>query len=366
MMQLNAPYRLMVTARDLVVAEGEWWDTLTDDMKKMYIKEHPDSKYAKEPIGNGTPSKPETPGKPTGQGRGQGLVKQAEQPQVPKKFGPKDQQTRKALDALPRPIKKFVDSGETKKGSKARKETATKVKSSSHTAARGVLKDAVGVVKGLNSTRNILNGKPQPGDFNKVASFVGNVLGASAMTALIGSTGPVGILTFLAVKHLAAPALYNIAKSALAKPPPAGEPGYGYWKDKNTWVPLSKKEFDNLTDEEVEHYQDTGEDKEGKFNAIENGNPKDEYGDWKDGNWVPRKSVRSSVVTATEDEQQMQKLIDAISDYADSGDIPPEAWKAAIAQMHGEQIKKQKEQQEVLDDAENEVGEYEDSHEQGT
>lgn len=353
MQELNATYRLLVTGSRLVTAEGEWWDTLTDDMKKLYIKEHPDSKHAKESIGNGTPSAP-TLG-PTGQGRGQGLVKHPINQTTPVKFGPKDEQTKQALKNLPRPVQSFVNKGGTKSGSKPRKENAEKVKASSPSLARGILKDSVGVAKGLNSIRNMVNGKPNPGDFKKAASFVGTILGTSAMMALLGASGPVGFLTFMAIKHVAAPELYGLVKKSLAKKPPAGEPGYGYWKDKDTWVPLSKKEWDSLTDEEVNDYQKTGNDKEGKFNNFENNNPKDEHGYWDKGRWVPQskadwerdydkrgpgsrkdlpsKRRHASVVTATDDEQMLQALIDNIAEYAAAGEIDPDAWKAAIAEM---------------------------------
>jgi hypothetical protein len=94
-------------------------------------------------------------------------------------------------------------------------------------------------------------------------------LGASVMTAALGTTGPVGILTFMAIKHLAAPALFGIAKKALANKSPGPK--------------------------------------------LEN----------------------ASVVSASDDEDSMKALIEGLSDYAENGEIPPEAWKAAIAELGG-------------------------------
>jgi hypothetical protein len=348
MKALNASYRLLVTAG------GEWWDTLTDEMKKQYIEEHPDSQYAKG-FGLSSPKqevkKPGQAVKPTGQGKGLGPVKPS--------FGPRDPATKQALRNLPPKVQKFVNDGGTAKGSEARKKTGQEVKAKSPGLARGILKDAVGVAKGAASIRNIVNAKPKPGDFGKAASFIGNVLGATAFATVLGTTGPVGILTFMAVKHLAAPQLYRIAQKAFSKrPPPQGwddkETGYGYWKDDNTWVPMSKKEWDKISDEEVNEYQDTGHDPHGKFKNAEKKGTRDLSGDdhgyWENGKWHPqskedwvrdfknrgpgsRGDIRSALVNASPDEEGMQKLIEALCDYAENGEIPPEAWKAAIAEM---------------------------------
>ena len=352
MQELNATYRLLVTGSRLVTAEGEWWDTLTDDMKKLYIKEHPDSKHAKESIGNGTPSAPVQG--PTGQGRGHGLVKPK-----PISFGPKDEQMKQALKNLPKPVQSFVRKGETKAGSKPRKENAQKVKASSPSLARGILKDSVGVAKGLNSIRNMVNGKPNPGDFKKAASFVGTILGTSAMMALLGASGPVGFLTFMAIKHVAAPELYSLVKKSLAKKPPADADEHGYWDEKGQWVPQSKKEWE----QNFEHPQKKVRAPEQKGPVA---NEKDEHGYWEDGQWIPqskadwerdydkrgpgskkdmRPKQRASVVTATDDEQMLQALIDNIAEYAAAGEIDPEAWKAAIAEMS--QTEPKKEEQEA-------------------
>jgi hypothetical protein len=318
--QIRAAQRLLVTA------EGEWWDSLTDDMRKMYIDEHPDSKYAK---GYQMHKHPGTEGqKPA----------QPEQPKGP--AGPKDPETQERLRRLPKPVQKFVQSGGTAKGSKARKETGSKIKAQNHTLARGVLKDVAGAASGIRSTYNLLNGKPKEGDAKKIASFMANVLGATVVTAAIGATGPVGILTFLAIKHIGAPILADIAKDAwkdLTEPTdwkPSGRgtaenPDYGYWKDKDTWVPIPKKDWENMTDKEANDYFDKGHDPSGKFKSLE-----DKHLKPKTTSALDR--LGASTVTATEDEEYMKALLDGICDYAEDGDVPDDAWKAAIAELEGQ------------------------------
>lgn len=308
-MKINAAQRLLVTA------EGEWWDSLTDDMREQYLNEHPDSEYAKGYAHRKDPQKPGTgPAQPDTQ-----------QPPATV-YGPSDKGTQQALRNLPKPVQKFVDSGGTKKGSKERKKAAEAIKPQNFKLARGILKDTVGAASGINSVHNMLNGKPKPGDGKKVASFIGNILGASVTIAALGAGGPVGLLTFMAIKHLAAPALYKMAQKALTKPPPATDSGdgdYGYWKDKNTWVSIPKKEWESLTDKEVNDYQDKGIDKGGKFKALE-----DKHG---------TRPVHSSAADANADEELMKHLLDGICEYAESGDIPDDAWKAAIAELNGQQ-----------------------------
>jgi len=152
-----------------------------------------------------------------------------------------------------------------------------------------------------------VNGKPKEGDFKKAASFIGNVLGASVMTAALGTTGPIGLLTFMAVKHVAAPALFRVVQKAFSKPPPKGwtdEDSYGYWEN-GKWVPESKEEWER------------------NYDSRDNDHEKH----------VPKRLQNASLVSASDDEEYMKALIDGISEYAEEGEIPPEAWKAAIAEL---------------------------------
>jgi len=274
--QINAAQRL------LVVAEGEWWDSLTDDMRKQYIDEHPDSKYAK-----GYQMHKQ------GQGQAPSPSGQAPKAQKPA-FGPQDTETQERLRRLPKPVQKFVQSGGTAKGSEARKETATGLKAQSQRLARGVVKDVAGAAAGVKSAYDILNGKPKEGDVAKVGKLIANILGASVVTAAIGATGPVGILTFLAIKHLAAPKLAEIAKNS--------------WHDMKARSELKKKE---------KEAPESRSDQPQSASALDR--------------------LAGSVVTATDDEEYMKHLLDGICDYAADGEIPDDAWKAAIAELEGQQ-----------------------------
>lgn len=323
--------RLNAAAR-LVVAEGEWFDMLSDDMKKQYIEEHPDSKYAKG-YKLQSPSKPMQPGP---------NPKAPQQPQQPKKL---NQRTEESLKKLPKSAQQFVKKGGTKPNSPARKQSAAQVRAAAPKLARGILKDSVGVATGIVAMRNLLEFKPKDGDFKKAASLVGTVLGTSAMMAVLGASGPVGFLAFMAVKHVAAPKLYDVVKNALAPDVKQKrddyDPQFGYWKDKDTWVPISEEEYDSLTDDEVNEYQRTGRDPHGKFNQFENrklhkpdaDNNEVEDVDFKE---IPHSAAvlrLANLATATDDEKQMIALIQGLSDFAASGEIPEKAWATAIEEM---------------------------------
>jgi hypothetical protein len=314
-MKLLAAYRLLVTA------EGEWWDTLTDEMKKMYIEEHPDSKYAKG-YGLGQPKQDtEQPGKPDEHVRKPGVPVKP----VQRQFGPRDAQTQEALKTLPPAVKKFVSSGETKAGSKTRKKEADSVKAAAPSVARKVLKDVAGVASGLRSAHNVLQGKPKPGDAKKIASLVGTILGTSAMMAALGATGPVGFLAFMAVKHIAAPELANIVRRAIAPRDDGNDDPdeYGYYepdgKGGRKWNPMTREEYHRTFDDPSF---------ENRHGITDGKRPKKHDNRSDDMDYS-----RASVVTATDDEKLMTSLIQGIADYAANGDIPSDAWKAAIHEM---------------------------------
>lgn len=339
--QINAAARL-------IVAEGEWFDALTDDMKKQYIEEHPDSKYAK----GYKLSRPHEPVKPK-------PMQQIKQPPQGLKL---DRDTEQKLQKLPKSAQKFVKSGGTKANSKSRKRSAARVRADAPKLARGIIKDSIGIAGGLAAMHRMLEFRPDKGDYKKAASFVGTLLGTSAMMGVLGASGPVGFLAFMAVKHVAAPTLYNIVKDGLSagkdlvqkkKRDPYNK-DFGYWKDDDTWVPLSEDEYDKLTDEEVDQYRKTGKDPTGRFKEFEDRHSRhvpeegeDNYGFWENGKWHPQteeewkrpKDVShaalrlASLLTATDEEKQLTDVIKALSDYVESGEIPDKAWKAAIAEM---------------------------------
>lgn len=342
MLKINAASRLLVTA------EGEWFHSLPEEMQKQYIEEHPDSKYAKGyrpkgdqpsiPRQNTAPNDPQShqnqPGVQTPMGAPQRLQRPPAQlvkprPQLPKK-------TEEALKHVPKPVGRALKNGGMKPKSKERVEIAEKLKAHTPRLARGMIKDTMGAAKGLASTYNIVvKGKPEKGDFKKVASMFGTILGSSVMAAAIGTTGPVGFLAFMAVKHMAAPALYRLAQSAFHPPP---EPdSYGYWEDEDTWVDIPKKQWEQMTDDDVDKIQ--------KQKAQEKLKQRQAEGKWKHGEWnpKPRERKHASVVTATDEEKQMTVLLNKLLEFVASGDIPKEAMEKAVYQMADSQIRTDRE-----------------------
>lgn len=360
MLKINAASRLLVTA------EGEWFHSLPEEMQKQYIEEHPDSKYAQGyrpkgdqpsiPRQNTAPNDPQShqnqPKVQTPMGAPQRLQRPPAQlvkprPQLPKK-------TEEALKHVPKPVGKALRNGGMKPKSKERVEIAERLKAHTPRLARGMIKDTMGAAKGLASTYNIVvKGKPEQGDFKKVASMFGTILGSSVMAAAIGTTGPVGFLAFMAVKHMAAPALYRLAQSAFHPPP---EPdSYGYWADEDTWVDIPKKEWERMTDKEADRIYKEGQQKK----ALE----KHGHGYWDKGQWHPQPRAEwekdfdkrgrgkrsdigkqgASVVTATDEEKQMTVLLNKLLEFVASGDIPEEAMEKAVYQMADSQIRTDRE-----------------------
>lgn len=326
---MSAPMNVHAAAR-LIVAEGEWFDQLSDEMQQQYIEEHPDSKYAK---GYGLSKRLQSPHKPV-----QPKPAPAEPPKPPQT--PKlDQRTEESLRRLPPEAQKFVKTGGTTPNSKSRKQSAEQVRAAAPKLARNIIKDSLGVANGLIAVHRLLDGKGKKGDVKQVASLVGTILGTSVMMAALGASGPVGFLAFMAVKHVAAPELFDIVKGALGggsepekkEKPKSQQPEqtehpddaifdqedeggeYGYW-DKGKWHPQSKEDWER-------DYESRGP---GKRSDI-----------WSKQHAALRLSA--SLITATDDEKELTDVIKAISDYVQSGDIPDEAWAKAIQEMAQQQ-----------------------------
>lgn len=339
MLKINAASRLLVTA------EGEWFHSLPEPMQKQYIEEHPESKYAQgyRPKGDDQPPVPHqnteqnTEQSPQNPAPVQGPMQRLQRPpaQLVKPRPMLPRKTEEALKHVPKPAAKAVKSGGLKPGSKDRKEIAEKLKPHTPRLARGMLKDTIGAAKGLAATYNIaIKGKPQKGDFKKVASMFGTILGSSVMAAALGTTGPVGFLAFMAVKHMAAPAMYRMAQKAFHPPP---EPdSYGFWSDDDTWVDIPKRQWEKMTDEDADAIFD--------HNQKKKAHKKNAEGTWDNGEWKPNprrpepKLKHASVVTATDEEKQMTKLLETLFDFVENGEIPKEAMERAIYEMADSQI----------------------------
>jgi hypothetical protein len=353
MLKINAASRLLV-------AEGEWFHALPEPLQKQYVEEHPDSKYAQgwKPKGEDEGNKaPESTEKNTEQspqkqpqntnpnpGPMQRLQRPPAQlvkprPQLPKK-------TEQALKHVPKQVKNAVRNGGLKPGSKERKEIKDKLKSQTPGLARGLLKDTIGAGKGLASVYNIaIKGKPEKGDFKKAASLVGTILGSSLMAAAIGTTGPVGFLAFMALKHMAAPELWRLTQKAFHPPPEPDE--YGYWADRDTWVPVSKKEWHAMSATDADRKYEEGE-------KLRKQKEKEAEGSWDNGKWKPKPRTapdhpdnlkdnpkprqHASLADQNDEEKQMTQLLNTILDYVSDGDIPKEAMEEAIYKMADSQI----------------------------
>lgn len=305
MIRLEAAQRLMLTA------DGEWFDALTDDLKEQYVKEHPDSKYAKgwkrrsvqpsspKPVVKSPPSKaPVSPG-----------------------GSPKAKQ---AIKKLPAHAQKFVKTGGTKSGSKARKALAKNVKKNASKIAKSTLKDNKQLAAGLLSLPRILQDKGSKKDWKAARKIGLTVLASAGIAAALGVSGPAGFLTFMAIKHLAGPALGSLVKKAVTRSPVAtgdkvkheaskawaatGNKGispYGYWKDDVTWVSETEEEWD-------EHYED--EDR---------------------GYKIPKHHAALIVAAdeAPDEEATLQRIIEGFADFAADGDIPDNTWDSAVEEM---------------------------------
>jgi len=370
----------------------EWFDKLSKPEQEDYVEEHPGSKYADDikSEDNKPKSRPTDRNQPVTVTRDQKTLPksisetQKQKPAAtpaPKTEQEKFEQNKKDLlkpepNSAPEPKakgkpeakdKSGVDSPEPKPQSKVpvkaptksskpkitpedkkpsspqRKTAASKVKAEAKKKGliRGIIRDGGGLLSGIGATHRLLNGKTQEGDVKKIASMVGNILGSAAMAGVLGASGGVGLVAFMAVKHLGAPAIYSLVKKGVVgagssikklgndKPRKKGWSDeeaeankYGYWKN-GDWVPLSKHEYDTLSDEEIDRRQRQGgpgtkNSRHGVHSSL-------------------TLSIASRLITAETsdklDDELVGKVIDAIADYVESGDIPDAAWTKAQEEL---------------------------------
>jgi len=340
-------------AKRLLLADGEWFDALTDDMKEQYVKEHPESKYAKgwKRKGNVPATKPGTQVAPTNQSPQQ-KPQQKRQVQQVKKQPPANPggtpKAKQAIHKLPAKGQQFIKSGDTAAGSKSRKALGKTLKKRSKAIAKNVYKDNKQLAHALTSIPNILQDKGSKSDWKNMRKIGLTVLGSAALAGALGVSGPAGFLTFMALKHIAKPALGNLVKQGIkrlktqgpeqdesevkhvssAAWKASGNKGispYGYWKDRNTWISETKKEWESKYDEredDADDWDDEDEDDEddnhdSHFHRNHNRN---------------RRRHAALIVAADEpdDEQMIQAVVDMFSTYASEGNIPDEAWDASV------------------------------------
>lgn len=294
-MELRAATRLL--------AEGEWFHELSKESQKQYITEHPDSKYAHDhkSKSDGTDVVPHHKGPP-----------KETQPV------PHHQNQRQPAKVPPKAIKR---------GSPQRKRAAEQVKAKTPGLIPGIFRDSIGAVKGVAAVGRILQDKRQPGDVKKIAGLVGTILGSAAMVAVLGTTGPVGFLAFMALKHLAAPDLFNMVKTGLKK-------GAKAISDHDNANAADDEAFDNGDDEE----EDLGYWEHGKWHPQSRDDWERDYTKRGKGSKRDITGAHTRLLAAeAEDHEMMQQLIGVLADLAANGDIPDEAFAAAQAEMDSKQ-----------------------------
>jgi len=133
---------------------------------------------------------------------------------------------------------------------------------------------------------------------------------------------------------MAAPAMYRLAQKAFHPPP---EPdSYGFWSDEDKWVDIPKRQWEKMTDEDADAIFE--------HNQQKKAHKKNAEGTWDNGEWKPNprrpepKLKHASVVTATDEEKQMTKLLETLFDFVENGEIPKEAMERAIYEMADSQI----------------------------
>jgi hypothetical protein len=330
--------RLQAATR-LVVAEAEWWDELSKKAKQQYLEEHPNSQFAKghKFAKESESSKSKAPSL-TDDTDGTGTPKSKDVvPSGPHRKAPPDTDDVEDVDEIETKPKsrelthQKVTPKSMKSGSPERRESAGQIKKKSRGLARGILRDSIGVGNAMVSVGHVLQGKTSKDDAKHIASFLGTIIGSSVMAAAIGTTGPVGFLAFMAIKHLVGAPLLDLAKK-----------GFGIAKDKL----MGDEDGDDVP--RLSHQPSKSKDKDDK----------DDYGYWSKGTWHPQSkeawerdydqrgpgtkddikprhaSLRLLATDEkTQQEKQMQHLIETIADYAATGDIPEYALKKAQAEI---------------------------------
>lgn len=174
-------YKLNAAQR--VLAEGEWFKAMSPEHQKLYIKEHPESKYA----------------------QGQGLPGVSNKPAQPTK---------------PAPVKPAAKPETIKLNNRKKK----------HKSAKDMISDAA----------NWLLGR-KPKKAKKKAPPI------SLTTNPKQSKDKISKKDGQDIKYVSTKGYSNSGKSGVSP--------YGFWKDADTWVSMTKNEYKSLSDEEIEKIQ---------------------------------------------------------------------------------------------------------------
>ncbi|QRE00245.1 hypothetical protein [Burkholderia phage BCSR5] len=330
----NVETRAAITAALKVTAkEGEWFYSMPPEMQKQYVEEHPDSKYAKDYKAKQDQKKLPAPKKEKPDAEDVKFKERQEPPGRPKPKQSIVQKSLKSIAKLPKQLQQFVKTGGTKASSAARKVTGNAVVKGSAKVTKGMLKDTAGVLKGANSVAHSLTGGGTRDDWKAAAKLGMTILASGALASAFAASGPAGFMALMALKHIGAPAMGNIVKSAwksITEPSDepvkyesspgwqqAGHEGvsqYGYWKDRNTWVNETKEEWEAAYEEREESA--------------------DEF-----------KPVGAATVAdgkAVSPEQFIEAIVKQLGEVAANGYIDDETWAKAIEQA-GQQGNKEAE-----------------------
>lgn len=112
----------------------------------------------------------------------------------------------------------------TAPNSQARTNSAQAIRAQAPNIAQRLMKDAVGVPKGLAAMYNIMEGRGTAQDGRAALSLLGTILGTAASMAATGASGPLGFATFMAIKHAGIPAMVAIVKKAFSGSMPTMNP----------------------------------------------------------------------------------------------------------------------------------------------
>lgn len=283
-MELNAATRLRA---------AKWWDALPDELKKDYIEEHPNSKYAKEYRSKGEgeseeapkesdknqlvkrPTPPVVKEKPKKEVKDVTDVKDKQQVlEGPNKHLTKDEIHKRMKEGRPGSLKskRHEVSREVKTKLKqiprASAEFAQKVfdnplgeevKYQTKLAARDVKRAAQGLWKDTKSAASATSGaaklltgrKPSSSEWKGLGKTLFNVATAVAVGSTLGLAAGPALLVWGAAKYFIAPFLKDLARTGLDAVERKIR-GPGVWHENGKFIPLTQHEYDNLSDEDFE------------------------------------------------------------------------------------------------------------------
>ncbi|QBX06488.1 hypothetical protein H1O16_gp075 [Burkholderia phage BcepSaruman] len=323
--------------------KDEWWEFMTPEMRQRYVKEHPKSKYAQEygqGHGVGVQDKetkrerenprPATPAPTIAPSRPAGSTPTHGPGPASAPYSPRGDRAGVAMTRLAREAQAFIANGGTAPGSEDRVNAAGHLRAHSGNLAKAIMHDMPDANGKIAALRRAA--VEQSGGQDAAARIMAELLQSSSMREAIEKLGPVGALLFMALQYLGPERLWTIAHSALAGLDEA-ESGMGYFKCE--WVPVSQQEWHELLKREIDELGVDGARQSATVTAALRLIDIDIPGQSGQGLTNKSAGTESNV-------EALNSLIEALADYAASGDIPAEAWDAAIEAVAKQDEAKQK------------------------